>query len=46
MIAQPEHFKWMRVSNEDIGEPGREPALERQKGCRLGPRSVVVLVGR
>ena len=22
MIAEPERFKWVRVSNEDIGEPG------------------------
>ena len=22
MIADPDHFKWVRVSNEDIGERG------------------------
>ena len=22
MIAEPERFKWVRISNEDIGEPG------------------------
>ena len=22
MIAEPERYKWVRVSNEDIGEPG------------------------
>jgi hypothetical protein len=22
MVAEPEEFHWVRVSNEDIGEPG------------------------
>jgi hypothetical protein len=22
MLAEPERFKWVRISNEDIGEPG------------------------
>ena len=22
MIAEPQRFKWVRISNEDIGEPG------------------------
>jgi hypothetical protein len=22
MVAAPERFKWVRISNEDVGEPG------------------------
>lgn len=31
---------------EDIFEPGTEPALSDQRNCLIGPRSVVILVGR
>ncbi len=31
---------------EDVWEPGEEPALAEQRGILVGPRSVVILVGR
>jgi hypothetical protein len=34
MIAAPERFKWVRISNEDIGEPGCKHWHSRP---RLGP---------
>ena len=36
----------MREPPEDIAEPGEEAALPRQEAYGVGPRSVVVLVGR
>jgi glycogen operon protein len=36
----------LREPPEDAREPGAEPVVERQKSYRVGPRTVVVLVGR
>jgi isoamylase len=44
--------RWYRVidttivSPGDISEPGREPILDRQRVYKVGPRSLVVLLGR
>ena len=48
----PEGAKWRISVNtgmdspEDIWEPGSEPVLDNQESVLLGPRSVVILVGR
>jgi len=36
MIAEPERFKWVRVSNEDIGEPGCSHWHSRPRWGLLG----------
>jgi hypothetical protein len=39
MIADPERFRWVRVSNEDIGEPGCRHWHSRP---HLGPIGVLM----
>jgi hypothetical protein len=36
MIAEPERFKWLRISNEDIGEPGCQHWHSRPRWGLLG----------
>ncbi len=50
--ALPPGMAWRVAANtglaspEDVNEPGKEPVLGDQASLFLGPRSVVVLVGR
>ncbi len=36
MLAEPERFKWLRISNEDIGEPGCQHWHSRPRWGLLG----------
>jgi glycogen operon protein len=48
----PEGMQWHVFANtdraypEDIFEVGQEPLLEHQEGFLMGPRSVIILIGR
>jgi glycogen operon protein len=48
----PEGMAWHIFANtgmpspEDIFEPGKEPLIDNQHEVLLGPRSIIILVGR
>jgi len=48
----PQGMGWHIFANtgmpapQDIFEPGKEPVIENQREVLVGPRSIIVLVGR